>query len=120
MRDFKQLLVWQKAHEITLEVYRLTKFFPRSEIYGLTLQLRRASLSIGSNLAEGCGRDGTDIELRRYVQIASGSTLEAQYQLLLAHDLKYLESIEFTVLNAKIDELKKMLNSLMKKLKANR
>ena len=72
MADFRQLKVWQKAHEVTLDVYRVTQQFPKSELYGLTSQMRRAAISIGSNIAEGRGRDG-DGEFRRFIQIACGS-----------------------------------------------
>jgi four helix bundle protein len=72
MADFRQLKVWQKAHEVTLDVYRITQQFPKTEVYGLSSQMRRASISIGSNIAEGRGRDG-DAEFGRFIQIACGS-----------------------------------------------
>src|SRR5437763_8555521 len=72
VKDFRQLKVWDKAHQLTLEIYRATTTFPREEAYGLTSQIRRASASIGANLAEGCGRSG-DIELARFCSIARGS-----------------------------------------------
>ena len=83
MKDFHDLLVWRKAHALTLAVYRLTAGFPRAEMYGLTSQLRRSSSSIPANLAEGCGRSG-DGELYRYCSIAMGSASETEYHLLLA------------------------------------
>src|SRR3970282_777337 len=86
MRDFKQLQVWQKAHRFVLEVYRHTKSFPADERYGLVAQVRRASVSIASNIAEGAGREG-ERELARYLSMAAGSASEAEDQLLLAHDL---------------------------------
>ena len=72
MKDFRELQVWQKAHELTLAVYRATASFPREELYGLTAQLRRSSSSIAANLAEGCGRNG-DAELARFCSMAMGS-----------------------------------------------
>lgn len=89
MRDFRELKVWQKAHEATLDVYRATKDFPREEQFGLTAQVRRSAESIAANIAEGCGRDG-DAEFARFLQIALGSASETEYHLLLAKDLGLL------------------------------
>ena len=89
MADFRQLKVWQKAHEITLDVYRITQTFPKAETYGLVSQMRRAAISIGCNIAEGRGRDG-DAEFGRFIQIALGSAAELEYQLLVAKDLGYV------------------------------
>jgi four helix bundle protein len=88
MQDFKKLLVWKKAHELTLGLYGLTATFPRDETYGLTSQIRRAVSSIPANIAEGCGREG-NVELTRFLFIAMGSASELEYHLLLARDLKY-------------------------------
>lgn len=85
MQDFKQLKVWEKSHLLALAIYQATHTFPSSEQYGLTNQLRRATVSIPSNLAEGSGR-GSDADFGRFVQIAIGSASEVEYQLLLAHD----------------------------------
>ncbi len=116
MRDFRQLQVWEKAHELTLRIYALTTQFPRTEIYGLTHQLRRASASIPTNIAEGCGR-GSEAEFKRFLQIAMGSTSETDYLILLAHDLEYLDAAQYADLDATIISLKKMLNALLKRLK---
>ena len=86
MKDFYGLKVWHKAHELTLAVYQVTSTFPKSEIFGLTAQLRRSSSSIAANLAEGCGRD-TDGDFRRFCSVAGGSASETEYHLLLARDL---------------------------------
>ena len=86
MKDFRQLKVWERAHQLTLAVYRATTTFPRDETYGLSSQIRRAASSIPSNIAEGCGRDG-DAELSRFCQMARGSASELEYQLLLARVL---------------------------------
>ena len=85
MKDFRELKVWRKAHELTLAVYQITASFPREELYGLTAQLRRAGSSIAANLAEGCGRNG-DAELARFCSMAMGSASELEYHLLLARD----------------------------------
>ncbi len=82
MRNYRDLQVWSKAHRLTLELYRLSQGFPREEVYGITSQLRRAAVSIGANLAEGCGRRGS-AELARFVRVALGSASELDYHLLL-------------------------------------
>ncbi|MGB2605021.1 MAG: four helix bundle protein [Candidatus Sulfotelmatobacter sp.] len=116
MEDFKDLRVWAKAHELTLAVYQKTKCFPKEEIYGLTSQLRRASVSVGANIAEGCGRR-SDAEMRRFVQIARGSANEVEYHLLLARDLDLLNADEHKDLEAKVLEIQRMLASLAQSLK---
>ena len=115
MRDFKTLNVWQHAHQLALDAYRATQDFPREERYGLTDQIRRASVSIPSNIAEGCGREG-DAELRRFLYIAMGSASEVEYQLLLARDLGYLEEDAHASLEAALLSTKRMLNSFIQKL----
>jgi four helix bundle protein len=89
MRDFRELKVWHKSHQLTLDIYTATRGFPREEVYGLTSQFRRSSASIPANIAEGCGRTG-DAELARFMLIAMGSASELEYHLLLAHDLGFL------------------------------
>ena len=103
VKDFRDLKVWQKAHQLTLVVYRITASFPREELYGLTTQLRRSCSSVSANLAEGCGRNG-DAELARFCSIALGSASELDYRLLLARDLKLI--------------VKRMLGGLLGKLNA--
>lgn len=97
MKDFHELKVWQKAHQLTLAVYQVTAAFPREELYGLTSQLRRCSSSTPANLAEGCGRDG-DAEFARFCSIAMGSASELEYHLLLAKDRKLIQPHEHTEL----------------------
>ena len=89
MRDYRDLKVWQKAHHVTLDVYKSTHSFPSEERYGLTSQIRRSCASIPANPAEGCGRR-SDGKMARFVQIAMGSGAELSYHLLLAHDLSLL------------------------------
>ncbi|MHB1687431.1 MAG: four helix bundle protein [Ignavibacteriaceae bacterium] len=119
MKDFRNLEVWGKSHLLTLDIYKTTQSFPKDEIFGLTSQIRRASVSIPSNIAEGCGR-GSDAELGRFSQIAMGSASELEYQILLANDLKYLKNDIYNELSYKIIEVKKMLASFINKLKADR
>jgi four helix bundle protein len=115
MGSFKNLRVWQAAHRVTVSVYLETKSFPKDELYGLTSQMRRASASIGANIAEGCGRNG-DRELARFLRIALGSANELQYHILLAEDLEYLTPLACTQLDADVTVVKRMLAKLMARL----
>ncbi|EGF24603.1 four helix bundle protein [Rhodopirellula baltica] len=117
MKDFRDLIVWAKAHQFTLAVYALTKGFPKDESYGLTSQLRRSAASIPTNLAEGCGR-GTDRELARFCDIAMGSASEADYQLLLAKDLGYIDSSAFDLIYRQLTEIQRMLRSFIQRLRS--
>ena len=116
MRNFKSLEIWKKSHQFTLDVYKLTKdFFPKDELYGLTSQIRRSSASIPTNIAEGCGRK-SNAELSRFLQISLGSATEAEYQLLLAKDLGYIDKVLYTTNEKNIQEIKKMLTGFLKNL----
>ena len=117
MKDFRELNVWQKAHQLTLAVYGITKEFPREELYGLTMQLRRSSSSISANLAEGCGRNG-DAELARFCAIGMGSASELDYHLLLAKDLNLIQAKEYQDLARQTTEVRRMLTGLFKRLRA--
>jgi len=119
VKDFHELKVWQKAHQLTLAVYQVTATFPREERYGLTSQLRRCSASIPANLAEGCGRN-SDAEFARYCSIAMGSASELEYHLLLAKDLKLIKPNDHVELSQRAIELKRMLTALIQKLTADR
>ena len=116
MQSFRNLRVWEKSHRLTLDVYASTKGFPKDEMFGLTSQMRRASASVGMNIAEGCCRK-SDAEMARFLQIAMGSASELEYQFLLAHDLDYLRGPVYERLNAQVVEVKKMLSSLMRRVK---
>src|SRR6059036_2642729 len=109
MKDFRELKVWQKAHSLTLDVYRGTASFPKEEQYALTSQIRRASASISANVAEGCGRNG-DAEFGRFLYIAFGSASELESHLLLARDLKLMPASGFERLSNRVTEVKRMLS----------
>ena len=94
MKDFRKQKVWQKAHDLALEVYRVTEAFPKREVFGLTSQIRRAGVSIPANIAEGCGQD-TDADFARFLQIAMGSASELEYHLLLVHDLGFVSDPDY-------------------------
>jgi four helix bundle protein len=117
MKDFRELIVWEKAHALTLAVYKATATFPKHELFALTSQIRRACASIPSNIAEGCGRGG-DAELARFLQIAAGSASELEYQLLLSRDLTYLPCTDYTQINHNVVEVKRMLASLINRVKS--
>jgi four helix bundle protein len=117
MLDFKNLQVWQKAHQLTLGVYRATTGFPSDEWYGLTSQIRRACASIPANIAEGSGRD-SDADFARFLLISMGPASELEYHLLLAHDLGFLAAEHYGPLDTDLAEIKRMLNAFIHKLKA--
>jgi four helix bundle protein len=112
MRNYRDLQTWNKAHKLTLELYKLSRGFPKEEVYGLTSQLRRAASSIGANLAEGCGRQSNP-EFARFVRISMGSASELDYHLLLASDLGFIESASYGRLSRSLTEVRKMLASLL-------
>jgi four helix bundle protein len=115
MRDFKKYDVWDLSHKLTLEIYRITSVFPKEELYGLTSQIRRASLSIPTNISEGCGRN-SDKEFNQFLNIALGSALETEYLLILSKDLDYLQEDVFLNLESKINEIKSKIYNLKSKL----
>jgi len=118
MRDFKKFEVWQLSHQLTLKVYTSTKNFPKEEIFGLTSQIRRSFASIGYNISEGSGRN-SDKEFANFINIALGSSNEAENQLILAKDLKYINENDYGNLLIELTILKKKLVSLWNKLKVN-
>lgn len=116
MRNYEDLQVWQKAHSLTLDIYKDTRCFPNEERFGLTSQIRRSCSSIGANIAEGCGRR-SDPEMARFIQIAMGSGAELSYHLRLARDLELLSKPTFEHLRSNLNEVMRMLSSLSQKLK---
>jgi len=119
MKDFRDLHVWDEAHRLTLKVYQATARFPREEQYGLTNQIRRCSVSIGANIAEGCGKRGNN-EFGRFLTIASGSASELDYELLLAKDLGYLNDEASQSLSEHLSRMRKMLTALLQKVNRER
>lgn len=114
MQDFKKLIVWEKSHLLTLNIYQLTKTFPKEELFGLTSQIRRSSVSIPANIAEGTGKL-TSKDVTRYFQIALGSLQETEYYLILSKDLNLLKIEDFTQLNDLLNEVKAMLITLIQR-----
>ncbi len=116
MRNYRNLQVWDKAHKLTLAIYRGTCAFPKEERFGLTSQMRRSSASIAANLAEGCGRR-SDGEMARFIQISMGSGSELSYHLLLARDLDFFKNTEYSRSNSDLEEVMRMLSSLSQKIR---
>src|ERR1043165_2583957 len=116
MKDFRSLKVWERAHALTLAIYKATEPFPKHELYSLTNQIQRAAVSIPANIAEGCGKD-SDAELKRYFSIAMGSSSELEYLLLLARDLNYLPEATHQTIHSNLVETRKMLNAFIQKIK---
>lgn len=116
MQNYKNLIVWKKAHELVLYIYKLTFVYPKVEQFGLTSQLRRAAVSIPANIAEGCGKY-TQSDLVNYLQTALGSANEVEYLLLLSHELTYLKPAPFNDADLQINEVKAMLINLIKKIR---
>lgn len=114
-KDFKELLVWQQAHLLTLEVYRVTQQFPQEERFGLSNQLRRAVVSVESNIAEGSARN-TSRDFLQFLFVARGSLAEVEVQLLIAKDLGYITDDEFVQANTPRLSAMKLLQLLIKKI----
>ena len=115
MKDFRKMQVWHKGHKLALEIYTLTAKFPKEELYGLSSQIRRAAVSIPTNIAEGCGRGSTK-ELKQFLRISMGSASEVEYQILLSYELRYMDRKTYDNLNYDIQEIKKMLSSYIVKI----
>jgi four helix bundle protein len=117
MKNFRDLKVWEKAHQMALATYKSTAHYPKDELYGLISQTRRAGVSVPNNIAEGCGRR-TEADFARFLQNAMGSASELEYLILLAHDLGYLIPADYQALNSQVVEIKRMLTVFIQKLRA--
>lgn len=118
MRDFHKLIIWQRSHQLTLAVYRISKSFPKEEIFGLISQMRRAVSSIPTNIAEGCGR-ASNKDFAHFLQIAIGSATEVEYQLLLAHDINYINDDDYQALTDETVVVRKMIIKYQSELKSS-
>lgn len=117
MKDFKELEMWKRSHQLTLEIYKATQCFPKDELFGLTSQIRRAVSSIPTNIVEGCGRR-TNAELTNFLNIASGSASEVEYEILLAKEIGYISTEQQNKWTREISEIRSMLAAYMKALKS--
>jgi four helix bundle protein len=118
MINYKNYKVWQKSHNLVFNVYKTVNLFPKDEQFNLVSQIKRASISIPTNIAEGCGRE-TQKELIRFLYISSGSAHELDYLFLISTELNFISKEESTFLLNEIDEIKKMLAALITKIKSN-
>lgn len=116
IRSFKDLRIWQKGIELVNDIYKITRNFPKEEIYGLSSQMRRSAISIPSNIAEGFRRY-YDKEYKQFLRIALGSSAELETQLIISESLTYVTSKELQAIIVKIEELGKMTTTLLRKLK---
>ena len=116
MHNFKELKIWQKGRMFDKDIYVLTKKFPKEELFVLTSQMRRAAISIPSNIAEGSGRN-SDKDFHRFLEISLGSSFELETQIIIAHELEFLSDDKFNDLKEIIHEEQKMITGLQKSLK---
>jgi len=117
MHNFRELKVWQNARSLTKDVYSLSTKFPQEERFGLTAQIRGCAVSVVSNIAEGSGR-GTNKDFSHFLNMSLGSSCELETQLIVAHDLGFISVNELNDFTDKIQEIRKMLVGLQKKLLA--
>ncbi len=115
MTTHKDLLVWQKSMALAVAIHKATQYFPSHELYGITSQMRRAAISIPSNIAEGHGRQSSK-ELVRFLYVALGSTAELETQIILAYHFNYLSENQMTELSSKVAEIAKMMTALIKRV----
>lgn len=118
MQNYQELKVWQKSHALVLEVYKMTDLLPKGETFGLISQMRRSSVSVAANLAEGCGKKGM-LDVANFFQISLGSLHETEYYLLLSRDLNYITNEAFESRDMEIKEIKAMLISLIKTVRSS-
>ena len=118
MKTFRDLLIWQKAMVLVTKCYSVTKQFPKEELFSLTSQIRRCSISIPSNIAEGFGIE-TNKDYHRFLNIAMGSLFEFQTQIEIAYNLEYISQDKFNIIYEDSRELERMLSSFTNKVKAN-
>jgi four helix bundle protein len=119
IKTYRDLLTWQKSLALVTEIYRVSRSFPKDEVYGLAQQMRRSAVSIPSNIAEGYGRNSTS-DYVRFLHVASGSLYELQTQAEIALNLRYLEKSDFDKLYESSREIERMLSSLIRKLENSR
>lgn len=115
MRNLLTLDIWKRSHILTLKIYKITKNFPKEEMFRLSSQMRRSASSIPTNIAEGCGRN-TNPQFAHFLQISTGSCSEIQYQLILSKELSYISEEVFNELNSEAIEIRKMIFHYASKL----
>ena len=116
-KRFEELIVWQKSHALTLRIYKLTRSFPKEELFGLSAQMRRAAVSVGANIAEGFSKNGK-ADKARFMNVAQGSLEEVRYYFILARDLGYMTGAQPSL--ADVDEVARLLGGYLKAIRASR
>ena len=117
IKSYRELLIWQKSILVVTNIYKLTRDFPKEELFGITSQMRRCAISIPSNIAEGFGRNSQG-DFKRFLNISLGSIYELQTQIEISQNLEYLNTENYKYLMESCVELEKMMNSLVSKIKA--
>jgi len=117
VQDYRKLQIWQRSHQVTLTVYRLTSAFPAEEKFGLVSQMRRSAASIPTNIAEGSGR-GSNADFVRFLYIAMGSAAELDYQLLLSNELGFMAEKDYNAISSELGEIQRMINAFIRRLKS--
>lgn len=116
MQDFRKVRAWQASRELTVKVYRTTARFPREERYGLTAQMRSAAVSIGANIAEGCGRASRP-DMLRFLQMSFGSSVELLHHVIISLDLDFLSEAEYKELDLKLESVRKMIAGFIRRVR---
>ena len=116
MRNYRDIQVWQRSHQLTLTIYKMIESFPASEQYALTSQMKRAAYSVPMNIAEGCGKS-SEADFVRFLEIASGSASELDYQLVLVRDLGYIDENQYEQFLNELIEIRKMLTTFIKQVR---
>jgi len=117
-KSFRELIVWQKAHQLVLHTYRLTKKYPKEELFGLTSQMRRSAVSVAANIVEGYRKRGK-ADKARFMNISEGSLDELTYYFILSNDLEYITTHEYEQLNAQCEEVSKLLSAYAAAIRRN-
>ena len=117
MHNFRELVVWKKAIELTITIYKTTESFPKIEVYGITSQMRRAAISVSSNIAEGSGR-GSNADFSRFLDMAKGSAFELETQTIISNRLGYFQHEIAKSLESQLIEIQKMITGLQRTLKS--
>lgn len=117
IKSYKELIVWQKSVQLVKEVYLLTDNYPKSELYAIVSQMRRASISIPSNIAEGYGRKSSK-EYTQFLSISYGSALELETQIIISKELQFAQTDKFSKVESILEEVLKMINAMISKMKS--
>jgi four helix bundle protein len=116
LRNFRNLAIWQKSHQLVLALYAVTARFPEGEYFALVARMRQAAMCVPTKIAEGCCKE-SDSEFAKLLNVALGSLCEVEYELILSRDLRYLADADYQALDSQITELKRMLSGFISQLR---